>query len=130
MGKNRNEGQSGGVNISGSVGSVRGDIVGGNKVVSPLAATELDDALRPLVQAISAAPPETQSEAFAKLEELKTEVAKGKDAKDSLVARLVDGLVGLVPDAASAVVNTFATPILAQIGGDAAAFVLDRLRGN
>src|SRR5205823_11260299 len=106
------QGQSGGVNITGSVGSVGGDIVGRDKIVGVPSAAALDDALRPVSEAVRAAPPQAQPEAEAKLAALKQEVAKGKDANDGVIAKLVDGLVGLIPAAASAVVSAFATPIL------------------
>jgi len=47
-----------------------------------------------------------------------------------VIAKLVDGLVGLVPAATSAVVSAFATPILAGIAGPVTGFVLDKLRGK
>jgi hypothetical protein len=129
MGEENGKGQSGGVNISGVVGSVGGSIVGGNITVGiPLA--ELDGALRPLIAAIGAAPADKRPEAEAKLAALKEEAAKGKDANDGVIARLVDGLVGLVPEAASALVSAFATPILGGIAGPVTGFVLDKLRGT
>jgi hypothetical protein len=45
-------------------------------------------------------------------------------------AKLVDGLVELVPSATSAVVSAFATPILGGIAGPVTGFVLDKLRGK
>jgi hypothetical protein len=48
---------------------------------------------------------------------LKQEVVKAKDASDGVIGKLVDGLVGLVPGAATAVVSTFATPILGRHPG-------------
>ncbi len=129
MGEETGKGQSGGVNISGVVGSVGGNIVGGNMNVGiPLA--DLDGALRPVIAAIGAAPADKRSEAEAKLAALKEEAAKGKDANDGVIARLVDGLVGLVPGAASAVVSAFATPILGGIAGPVTGFVLDKIRGK
>jgi hypothetical protein len=121
-------GQSGGVNISGFIGSVGGDIVGGDKNVGVPSAAALQDALRPVIEAIRNAPPEKQSEAQAKLAALEHEAAKGKGADDSIVAKLVDGLVALVPSAASAVVSAFATPILGGIAGPVTGFVLGKLR--
>ena len=129
MGEENGKGQSGGVNISGVVGSVRGNIVGGNMTVGiPLA--ELDGALRPVIAAIGAGPADKRSEAEAKLAALKEEAAKGKDANDGAIAKLVDGLVGLVPGAASALVSAFATPILGGIAGPVTGFVLDKIRGK
>ena len=89
--------QSGGVNISGTIGTVGGDIVGRDKIVGRPPAAALDGALRPLIDAISAAPAEKQAEAEVKLAALRQEAAKGADADDSVVAKLVDGLVELVP---------------------------------
>jgi SEFIR domain len=130
MGEKTGEGQSGGVNIAGTVGSVGGDIVGRDKIVGVPSAAALDDALRPLIEAIGAAPAEVQAEAEAKLAALKQEAAKGKDANDGVSAKLVDGLVGLVPGAASAMVSAFATPILGGIAGPVTGFVLDKLRSK
>jgi len=124
------QGQSGGVNISGHVGSVGGDIVGRDKIVGIPSAAALDDALRPVLEAIRAAPPQVQPEAEAKLAGVKQEVTKGKNADDGVMAKLLDGLVGLVPAAATAVGSAFATPILGGIAGPVTSFVLDKLRGS
>src|SRR5271154_5485891 len=130
MSEKTGEGQSGGVNIAGTVGSVGGDIVGRDKIVGVPSAAALDKALRPLIEAVGAAPVEKRVEAEAKLAALKQEAAKGKNANDGVIAKLVDGLVGLVPGAASAVVSAFATPLLGSIAGPVTGFVLDKLRGK
>jgi hypothetical protein len=124
------QGQSGGVNISGSVGTVGGDIVGRDKAIGVPTAAALDDALRPVLEAIRAAPPQVQPEAEAKLTALKQEAAKGQNANDGVMAKLLDGLVGLVPAAATAVGSVFATPILGGLVGPVTSFVLDKLRGK
>ena len=130
MGKKSGEGQSGGVNIVGTVGSVGGDIVGGHKIVGRLPAGALDDALRPLIEAIGAASAEARAAAETSLATLRTEAAQGSGARDGVIARSLDAIVGLVPGAASAVVSAFAKPILANIAGTVTSFVLDRLRGG
>jgi hypothetical protein len=130
MGEKTGEGQSGGVNITGTVGAVGGDIVGRDKVIGAASAAALDAALKPLIEAISAAPAEKRTEAEARLAALKQEAAKGEAADDGVMAKLVDGLVGLVPAAATAVVSAFATPILGGIAGPVTGFVLDKLRGK
>jgi hypothetical protein len=130
MNERTGAGQSGGVNVSGTIGSVGGDIVGRDKIVGVPSAAALDETLRPVKEAIKAAPPEVQQEAEAKLAELKQEAAKGKDANDGVMARLVDGLVGLVPAAASAVGSAFATPILGGLVGPVTSLVTDKLRGK
>jgi hypothetical protein len=130
MGERADQGQSGGINISGSVGSVGGDIVGRDKVTGGPSPAALDEALRPLIETIHAATLPTQPEAEAKVAALKQEAAKGKNADDRVVARLVEGLVGLMPGAASAVVSAFATPILGGIAGPVTEYVLEKLRGG
>jgi hypothetical protein len=128
MSEKTGQGQSGGVNISGSVGAVGGDIVGHDKITGLPTTAELDGALRPLSKAIEATPAEARAEADAKLAALKQEAAKGNDANDRTIADLVDGLVKLVPGAVSAVVSAFATPILGGIAGPVTGFVLDKLQ--
>jgi hypothetical protein len=130
MSEKRGQGQSGGVNISGNVGSVSGDIVGRDKIVGVPSPAALDSALRPLAEAIGTAPPDVRSQAEAKLSALKEEAAKGKDANDGVIAKIVDGLVELVPAAASAVVSAFATPILGGVAGPVTGFVLDKLQSK
>jgi hypothetical protein len=130
MSDKTSKGQSGGVNIGGSMGFVGGDVVGRDKITGVPSAAALDDVLRPLSQAIETAPVDARAEAVAKLTALKEEAAKGKDAKDGVIAKLVDGLVQLAPSATSAVVSAFATPILGGITGPVTGFVLDKLRGK
>ncbi|MBB4291478.1 ammonia channel protein AmtB [Rhizobium leguminosarum] len=130
MGEKSGAGQSGGVNISGTVGSVGGDIVGGDKHVGVIPAAAIEAALQPLFVSVGAASAENQAEAEAKLAALKVEVTKGKDADDGIVAKLVDGFVGLVPTAASAVVSAFATPILGAVAGPVTKFVLEKIQSR
>jgi hypothetical protein len=130
MGEKTSEGQSGGVNISGTVGDVGGDIVGRDKNVGTPSVAAIESALRPLIEEIGTAPAEVRSEAENKLTALKQEAGKGKNANDGVVAKLVDGIVELVPSATSAVVSAFATPILGGIAGPVTGFVLDKLRSK
>lgn len=125
MGENSQHGQSGGVNISGVIGSVGGDIVGDSKIVYAL-----DEALLPVLNAIKSAPPEVRPEAEAKLAALKQEAARGKDANKGVMEKLVDELVQLVPAAASAVGTAFATPLLGALVGPATKLLLDKLLRN
>ncbi len=64
------------------------------------------------------------------MEELKKEAAKGKSATDGVMAKLVEGIVGLVPGAVSAVAGAFGTPLLAGIAGPATQYVLDKIQGK
>jgi len=125
MGESAQHGQSGGVNISGVIGSVGGDIIGDSKIVYAL-----DEALLPVLNAIKSAPPEVRPEAEAKLAALKQEAARGKDANKGVMGKLVDELVQLVPAAASAVGTAFATPLLGALVGPATKFLLDKFRSN
>jgi hypothetical protein len=119
------QGQSGGVNISGAVGSVGGDIIGRDKIVGVL-----DEALRPVLDAIKAAPPHVRPEAETKLAAVKQEAAKGEDRDDRVMAKLLKELIGLVPAAASAVASAFATPVLGALVGSVTTLLLDKLRGK
>lgn len=76
------------------------------------------------------APAGMQVAAVQQVQELKAEVAKGKQADDSKLGKIVDGLVGMVPGAIGAVVSIFATPVLGGIVGPVTKFVLDKLKGN
>jgi len=125
------EGRSGGVNISGGTVTVGGDIVGHDKIVgTEISKVELDQIFYPLQEALLAGPPQDQAQAMQKLDALKSEVAKGRDAKDGVVAKLVEDLVGLIPGAVSAVVSAFATPVLGGIAGPATKYVLDKVQGK
>lgn len=94
-------------------------------VVSPAA---LDAALRPLAEAIAMAPAEVRPAAEAGLAALRYEAAKGKDADDGAMARLVDGLVCQVPGTATPATMAFTEPVLAGLAGPVTRFVLDKLR--
>ena len=121
--------QTGGVNISSGNVTVGGDIVGRDKIVdSQISTMQLNNIFRPLTEALNSAPPEAQEEAAQKVEALKKEAAKGKSAGDGVIARLLEGLVALVPGAVTAVVSAFGTPILAGVAGPATKYVLNKIR--
>jgi hypothetical protein len=126
--------QSGGVHISGRVGTIGGDVIGGNKITTT--ATEgstiniQHSELRPVADIVEHAAARVKGDAQKKLAALDEEVGKGKNAQDSVVAGLLQDLVGLVPKAATAVVSAFASPILAALAGPATKYVIDRLRGS
>lgn len=131
MGEDTGKSQGGGVNISGVVGSVGGDIVGGNKVTveSPPSLAALDGAFRPVLEAIGAVPGEKQADAEVKLAALKAEIAKGKDAKDTTIAKLLEGLVALVPSAIKAIGTGVGGPILGAVAGPATKYVIEKFEG-
>ena len=127
----RTEGQSGGVNISGGSVTAGGDIVGRDKIVrTEISQAQLDQIFHPVMEAIRTVPPERQNEAVKQLEALKAETCKGKKADDTVVAKLVDGLVKLVPAAVGAVVGAFATPVLGAIAGPVTKFVINKIQGK
>jgi hypothetical protein len=80
--------------------------------------------------AIQGAPAAQQVQAAEQAEALKQELAKGDKAEDTRLAKLIDGLVGLVPGAVGAVVSIFASPILAGVAGPVTKFMLDRIHGK
>ena len=123
--------QSGGVHISGGIITVAGDVVGGDKIVgTEIFHQQIQQIFQPIQEAIRTATPENQPAAAQKLEELKAETAKGKNATDGVVAKLLEGLIGLVPHAVGAVVSAFGTPLLGGIAGPATKYVLDKIQGK
>jgi len=123
-------GQSGGVSVTGgSVQTGGGDLFGGDKVINASPA-RLDDIFESLRNTIASAPAHDQPEAKKKLEALEQEAAKGKNADDKAMAKLVEGLVGLVPTAISGVVGAFATPVLGAIAGPITKYALEKIQGK
>jgi hypothetical protein len=123
-------GQSGGISNPGTINTGGGHVVGGNMTVTTnttYSPKEVHNTWQPVAEAIRAAAPDKRAAAEAKLEDLKEEVAKGNKAEDSTVAKLVKGLVGLVPSAVSTIAGAFATPILSTVAGPVTKFVLDEL---
>ena len=120
----------GGAYVGGSVHAGR-DFVGRDKVTQGISPRDLEPLFAPLLAAIAKqAPAGMQVTALKQVDELKAEVAKGKQADDSKMGNIVDGLVKLVPGAVGAVMSMFATPILGGIAGPVTKFVLDKLKVN
>ena len=117
-----------GIFIGGDVGDGNKFVTGGNTefINSTIAINKF---FAPIEAALKAAP-NVEAEAIAKLDELKAEAAKGKKADNSVMAKLIDGVVGLVPGAVSAIVGAFGTPILAGIAGPLTKAVLDKIHGK
>jgi hypothetical protein len=90
----------------------------------------LSTILAPVVESVrqNAVDAAIQAEALRKIEEIKQELAKGKQEDDSRLAGLVQSLVDLVPGAVSTVVSAFTTPILGALTGPVTAYVLGKLR--
>jgi hypothetical protein len=122
--------QSGGVQIRGDVNTEGGDFVGRDKITNVAFHEEINKIMEPIASAIAGAPKERAAEASRQLEELKAEAAKGKGANDSVMAKLVEGLVGLVPSAIAAITSAFATPVLGAIAGPVTKYVIERFQGK
>jgi hypothetical protein len=120
----------GGAYVGGSVHAGR-DFVGRDKITQGISPGDLAPLFAPLLTAVAQqAPADRQAAAVQQVEELKAEVAKGEQADDSKLGKIVDGLVALVPGAVGAVVSLFATPILSGIAGPVTKFVLDKLKAS
>ena len=120
----------GGAYVGGNVTSGR-DFVGRDKITHGVSPAELEPLFASLLAAVAQhAPAEKQSAAVQRVQELKTEAAKGKDADDTRLGKLVKGLADMVPGAIGSVVSMFATPILGGIVGPVTKFVLSELEGH
>lgn len=91
-------------------------------------AADLERLFAPILAAVQQADSALRVAAEPTVQELKAEAAKGKQADDSRLASLIDGLTGLVPGAVAAVVAAFASPILAGIAGPLTQAVLQHLK--
>ena len=118
----------GGAYIGGQVTAGR-DFVGRDRVVTHgVAASGIGALFAPLSRAVSEhAEPRNQAEARQRLAEIEAEVARGEQADDSRLARLLDALAALVPGAVASLVSTFASPPLAAAVGPVTRFVLGKL---
>lgn len=120
----------GGAIIVGNV-DVGGDFISRDKITYGISSKELEPLFAPLLTAISQqVPAEKQAAAEQQVEALKVEVAKGEKAEDGKIAKIIDGLTGMVPGAIGAVVSMFTSPILGGIAGPVTNYVLDKLNPN
>ena len=76
------------------------------------------------MQALAAANPQ----ASEIVKQLENEAAKGKTADDGVMAKLIEGFVGLIPAGAGAIVSAFASPLLGAITGPVTKYVLDKFQ--
>jgi hypothetical protein len=120
--------QTGNVIISG--GSIHAHTIAGQIVNTQTAPAEIDRIFKPLLEAVRSAPPASQADAAQKVQHLKEEVAKGKSADDGVMAKLLDGIVSLAPQAVKAVMSAFGTPLLSGLAGPVTRFVLDKMSGQ
>ena len=128
--KEARDGQIGGVNISG--GTVHSQNIAGRDIVvdTQISTSQLSQIFQPVTEAIRIAPSDKQPEAIEKLESLKQEVAKGNSADQTVITKLVDGIVDLVPSALKSLASAFATPLLTGVAGPVTQFLLKKLLGQ
>jgi hypothetical protein len=120
----------GGACVAGNV-TAGGDFIGRDKIVAGLSGAELAPLFAQLSQTVlEHASTNQKQNAIHEVQKLQAEVAKGKQAEDSKIAKIIDGLTSMVPGAIGAVVSLFAHLILNGIAGNATRFVLDRLQGK
>ena len=99
-------------------------------VVQGMAPRDLEPLFAPLLAAIAAAAPDdSKAAALQQAQALKAEVAKGKEAEDGVIANMIEGLAGLVPEAVKTIMVTFGSPILAGLTGPITKYVLGKLKG-
>jgi hypothetical protein len=99
-----------------------------SNVTQGLSPRDLEPLFAPLLAVVSQhASSDKQAAAVQQVQEIKAEVAKGKQADDGRIGKLIDSLVGMVPGAVGSVVSVFAAPILGGIAGPVTKFVLDKL---
>jgi hypothetical protein len=120
---------AGGVYVGGkNIGNI---FAGRDRIIQGISPQDLETLFAPLLAVVvQQAPSDKQAAAAQQVQKLKTEVAKGKQADDSKVGKIVDGLVGMVPGSVGQVVSMFTTPILSGISGPMTKYVLDKLKGS
>lgn len=102
-----------------------------SNVTQGLSPRDLEPLFAPLLAVVAQrAPSDKQAAAVQQVQEIKAEVAKGKQADDGRIGKLIDSLVGMVPGAVGSVASVFATPILGGIVGPVTKLVLDKLNAS
>jgi len=89
---------------------------------------ELEKLFSPLRTSLQDVPAPLVSQAEEKVQELKTELTKGKAASAERLNTILNGIVGLVPGAVGAIATMFGNPILGALVGPATKLVLDHLQ--
>jgi hypothetical protein len=118
----------GGAYVGGNV-QTGGDFVGRDKITQGILPRDLEPLFAPILAAVQQhAPADQQPVAAQQVEQLRTEVAKGKQADDSKVGKIIEGLVAKIPEAVGTVVSAFASPLLGGIAGPVTKYVLEKLK--
>ncbi|HEX2993561.1 MAG TPA: hypothetical protein VHP14_01985 [Anaerolineales bacterium] len=98
------------INITGNV-SVKGDIVGGNKIVNN--SIVVNQAFETIRQIVNKLPdPDDKQEALEIVRKLEMEAQKGEAADEKKVERWFNFLAGMSGDIWDVMISTFANPIL------------------
>ena len=124
--------RQGGVVFQGaaSVGDVAGRDLYKTTTARGLTEQQLGLALRPVAEAVAQVPGQLRAAAEEFVAELHQELAKPQGGSPSVVRKIVDGLLALVPSAAAAVATAFASPVLAAAAGAATQPVVDWLKAR
>jgi hypothetical protein len=86
----------GGAYVGGNVSAGR-DFIGRDRISAGVGQQALQALFAPLLAAVAAqAPPDQQAEAVQQVQELQAEAARGEQADDGAMARIIDGLAELV----------------------------------
>lgn len=88
--------------------------------------SELDDLLKPLMDKIRDAGPDSSGPVWESFQVLKTELAKGNQANDRLLARTADKLISLVPAAGETLADLLRSPRLGNFVGPVTQFVIEK----
>ena len=120
----------GGTYVGGNVSVQGGDFVGRDKVTHGTATNDLANVFTTLLATLAKqAEPGAKALAAEQVAAIQTEVTQPPAQRnDKRLARLVDGLVDLVPSAVGAVVSAFASPLLGAVAGPATAAVLAQFK--
>ena len=120
----------GGAYVGGNVSVQGGSFTGRDKITRGGAPGDLADVLAALAAALKQqAEPAAKELAAEQVDAIESELKKPPAQRsDQRLARLVDGLVDLVPAGVAAVVSAFASPLLGAAAGPATAAVLAQLK--
>ena len=120
----------GGAYVGGNVSVQSGDFVGRDKVTHGVAPADIAGVFAALLAALDKqAEPADKPLAVEQVAAIQAEVTQPPAQRnDKRLARLLDGLVDLVPTAVGAVVSAFASPLLGAVAGPATAAVLDQFK--
>lgn len=115
-------------NISGSGSAIA---IGRNAhvtVTTGFSGADLDLVFAPILLALRDVPPIKREETAEKVAALRAETARGAQADDKKMAKLLDGLNDFAPGLTTALTSAFNTPLLVGIIGPVTSFVLEKFR--